>query len=930
LQQDQLPSLHHPTSESLQTNPEFDEAQQQAAAGAAETLQPLASKLLQQSLASTEDSQTAQAEECQAAAYAQDSNAASSEDVAPAAEAGHIQKAQADQDQPALQSSFSLGQFQTNSTRGHREPEPALVDLSTSQQPSPDATAAGAIMPVQQSLEARMTMDEADAEALDIGSVNGACAEAHHAEVGERFMACAILDSDEASELKASLGQQVFSNVQPGPGTGQLDSDKGEPGFADGQLGLDKGQPEVDDGQPDVSNQSGLPTLQPHVSDGPPGLHSEQPALSVEQLQSRPEQPLLCIAQADAAGRQPDADNLWSTQSEPQSGSLPPQIPANLQMLDCVHDHQHQPMQSQQHLPAVSVISSSLDSHADAQQACMSPLQLPQRLPTHEPAALQSQLSEAVASNLESDVSAQQSNVSPFQLSQGSATHESAALHSQLSEALASSTSELLLLDPKFERCNGEGLSPQRLCSQLLSRLSVQYPGLQQPDSFQLQSAEAIPRSVSALLQLYPGLEQLNSDVTQEPRQLRQSLSCLSRQQPGLERPSSFPCQPVASLLRSVSSLLQLYPGLEQPDSSQCQSFSSLSRSVSSLLQLYPGLKQPDSSQCQSVSSLLRSVSSLLQLYPGLEQPDSFQCQPVASLSRSVSSLLQLYPGLEQPDCWQTSVHADELTKTLLTRLQVYPGLERSGALQSQHQSEPASRSQSAVLQVYPGLEQQYQHTETVPRSLSSALQMYLGLEQLGQQKMRQSAGISSTATLEPPLQHGSRLESAAVNSAQQALGDKADQLLQPPESVCGAVSSQPSNTYLGLEPAASSWAQYERQEGTQHAQQEGAQHARQDGLPSMQDLEAAVALASRQSASEHHLRNEGQTTMMQDKAEQVSAIPPATVQPITAGHPRWGGTDAATQLSLLKVCLHASYERHCYSLPDLSASVEALARCEP
>ena len=874
MQQDQLPSLHHPTSESLQTNPEFDEAQQQAAAGAAETLQPLASKLLQQSLASTEDSQTAQAEECQAAAYAQDSNAASSEDVAPAAEAGHIQKAQADQDQPALQSSFSLGQFQTNSTRGHREPEPALVDLSTSQQPSPDATAAGAIMPVQQSLEARMTMDEADAEALDIGSVNGACAEAHHAEVGERFMACAILDSDEASELKASLGQQVFSNVQPGPGTGQLDSDKGEPGFADGQLGLDKGQPEVDDGQPDVSNQSGLPTLQPHVSDGPPGLHSEQPALSVEQLQSRPEQPLLCIAQADAAGRQPDADNLWSTQSEPQSGSLPPQIPANLQMLDCVHDHQHQPMQSQQHLPAVSVISSSLDSHADAQQACMSPLQLPQRLPTHEPAALQSQLSEAVASNLESDVSAQQSNVSPFQLSQGSATHESAALRSQLSEALASSTSELLLLDPKFERCNGEGLSPQRLCSQLLSRLSVQYPGLQQPDSFQLQSAEAIPRSVSALLQLYPGLEQLNSDVTQEPRQLRQSLSCLSRQQPGLERPSSFPCQPVASLLRSVSSLLQLYPGLEQPDSSQCQSFS--------------------------------------------------------SLSRSVSSLLQLYPGLEQPDCWQTSVHADELTKTLLTRLQVYPGLERSGALQSQHQSEPASRSQSAVLQVYPGLEQQYQHTETVPRSLSSALQMYLGLEQLGQQKMRQSAGISSTATLEPPLQHGSRLESAAVNSAQQALGDKADQLLQPPESVCGAVSSQPSNTYLGLEPAASSWAQYERQEGTQHAQQEGAQHARQDGLPSMQDLEAAVALASRQSASEHHLRNEGQTTMMQDKAEQVSAIPPATVQPITAGHPRWGGTDAATQLSLLKVCLHASYERHCYSLPDLSASVEALARCEP
>jgi len=207
---------------------------------------------------------------------------------------------------------------------------------------------------------------------------------------------------------------------------------------------------------------------------------------------------------------------------------------------------------------------------------------------------------------------------------------------------------------------------------------------------------------------------------------------------------------------------------------------------------------------------------------------------------------------------------------------------------------------------------------------------MYLGLEQLGQQKMRQSAGISSTATLEPPLQHGSRLESAAVNSAQQALGDKADQLLQPPESVCGAVSSQPSNTYLGLEPAASSWAQYERQEGTQHAQQEGAQHARQDGLPSMQDLEAAVALASRQSASEHHLRNEGQTTMMQDKAEQVSAIPPATVLPISAGHPRWGGTDAATQLSLLKVCLHASYERHCYSLPDLSASVEALARCEP
>jgi len=857
LQQDQLPSLDHPTSESSHTSPAINEVQQKAAAGAAEALQPLASKPLQRSLASTEDSQTAQAEVCQAAAYGHNSNAASAEDIAPAAEEGHVQEAQADQ--PASQSSFSLGQLQTHSTEDHREPEP---DLSTSQQSSRDATAAGAIMPVQQLLEAGMTMDEADAEALDIGSVNVACAEAHHAEVGERFMACAILNSDEASELKASLGQQVFSNVQPGPGTRQLDSDKGEPGFADGQLGLDKGQPEVDDGQPDISNQSGLPTLQPHVSNGPPGLHSEQPAPSVEQLQSRPEQPLLCIAQADAAGRQPDADNLWSTQSESQPGSLQPQTPANLQMLECVQDHQHQLMQSQKHLPAASAVSSSLRSHADAQQAC----------------------------------------VSPFQLTQGFATHESATLHSQLSEALASSISELPLLDPKFERCNGAGLSPQRLCSQLLSRLSVQYPGLQQPDSFQLQSAEAIPRSASALLQLYPGLEQLSSDVTQEPRQLRQSLSCLSRQQPGLERPGSFPCQPVASLLRSVSSLLQLYPGLEQPDSSQCQ----------------------------SVSSLLRSVSSLLQLYPGLEQPDSFQCQPVASLSRSVSSLLQLYPGLEQPDCWQTSVHADELTKTLLTRLQVYPGLERSGALQSQHQSEPASRSQSAVLQVYPGLEQQYQHTETVPRSLSSALQMYLGLEQLGQQKMRQSAGISSTATLEPPLQHGSRLESAAVNSAQQALGDKADQLLQPPESVCGAVSSQPSNTYLGLEPAASSWAQYERQEGTQHAQQEGAQHARQDGLPSMQDLEAAVALASRQSASEHHLRNEGQTTMMQDKAEQVSAIPPATVQPITAGHPRWGGTDAATQLSLLKVCLHASYERHCYSLPDLSASVEALARCEP
>jgi len=117
LQQDQLPNLDHPTSDSLQTNTEFSEAQQQAAAEAAEKEQTLASKLLQQSLASTEASQTAQAEEWQAAAYAQDGNAASTEDIAPAAEAGHVQEAQADQ--PALQSSFSLGQLQIHSTEEH-------------------------------------------------------------------------------------------------------------------------------------------------------------------------------------------------------------------------------------------------------------------------------------------------------------------------------------------------------------------------------------------------------------------------------------------------------------------------------------------------------------------------------------------------------------------------------------------------------------------------------------------------------------------------------------------------------------------------------------------------------------------------------------------------------------------------------------------
>ncbi len=218
LQQNQLPSLNHPTSGSLQINTEFNEVQQQAAAGAAEKVQPLASKLLQQSLASTEDSQTAQAEEWQAAAYAQDGNAASTEDIAPAVEAGHVQEA--DADQPASQSSFSLGQLQTHLTEEHREPEPALVGLSSSQQSSPDATAAGALMPDQQSLEAGMAMDEADADALDFGSVGMACAEAQHAELGERFLAFASLDSDVTSELKASLGQQVFSNLQPGPGTG--------------------------------------------------------------------------------------------------------------------------------------------------------------------------------------------------------------------------------------------------------------------------------------------------------------------------------------------------------------------------------------------------------------------------------------------------------------------------------------------------------------------------------------------------------------------------------------------------------------------------------------------------------------------------------------------------------------------------------------
>ena len=271
-----------------------------------------------------------------------------------------------------------------------------------------------------------------------------------------------------------------------------------------------------------------------------------------------------------------------------------------------------------------------------------------------------------------------------------------------------------------------------------------------------------------------------------------------------------------------------------------------------------------------------------------------------------MSSLPQLHPGFEQPHCCQTFSHADELTKTPSTCLHVYPGLERPGTLQSQHQSEPASRCQSGVLQMYAGLEQQYESTETVARSSSSVLQVYPGLEQLGQHKMRQSSGTSSTATLEHPLQQRSRPESAAVNNAQQALGDNADHSQQPLESICGALSSQPSNTYPGLEPAASSWAQCQ--------QQEGAQHAQQDSCPSTQDLEAAVAMASRQSACEPHLRIEGPTSIMQDKAGQVSAVPPATVLPDTAGQPCWGCTDAAIQLSLPKVCMQSSCESHCYS----------------
>jgi len=879
LQQDQLTNLDHPTFEPLHPSPAFQEAQQQAAAGTAAKEQPLASNLLQQSLACIEASQTAQAQECQAAACAQDGNAAPAEDIAPALEAGHVQEAQANQ--PASQSSFSLGQLQTHCTEEHRKPEPAHVGLSSSQQSSPVATAAGALLPVQQSLEARVTMDEADAEALDIGSV--ACAEAHHAELGEPFMAFASLNSDEASELKASPGQQVFSHVQPGPGTRQLGSDKGEPGFAGGQLGPNKGQPEVGKGQPevgdgqpgptkgqpevgdgqlDISNKSGLPILQLDVSDGPPVLHSEQLPLSieqldpsiqqldpsiqqlapkveqlqdhVEQLQSRPGQPSFCIVQAVAVGRQPDAGSVQSTQPEPQPESLQLQIPANLQMLECVQDHQHQLMQSQQPLPAASSFSSSLESHADAQQACESPFQLPDRLSTHEPAASQSQQSEV--SNLELHVSAQQAYVSPFHPTQAFAKHGSAALQSQLSEVLASSTSELPLLYPEVEQRDGGGLSPHRLSSLLVAHLSVQPQGLQQPDSLQLQSAEAILRSASALLQLYPRLEQLSSDVTHDPRQPCQSLSCSSRQQPGLEQPDSF--------------------------------------------------------QCQSVASLSRSVSSLLQLHPGLEQQDSFQCQ---SLARSISPMLQLYPGLEQPHCCQTFSHADALIKTPSTWLQMYPGLEKPGALQRQHQSESASRCQSGVLQVYPGL------------------------EQLGEQWMRQSACTSPAATLEPPVQQCLRLESAVVNTAQQALGKEAGHSLQPPESVCVALSSQPSNTYPGLEPAASIWAQYKHQEGAQRAQQEGAQHAQQGGFPSMQDLEAAVALPSQQSACEQHLLNAKHTAMLQGKDEQVLVIPPATVLPSTAGQSCWGCTDAATQLSLLKVRLHASCESHCYSMPDLS-----------
>ena len=885
MQQDQLPGLDHPTFDSSQANSELDEARQKAAAGVVEKLQRLASKPLQQSLACTQDSQTAQAEECQAAANAQDGNAAFAEDIAPAVEAGHVQEAQADQ--PALQSSFSLGQLQTHWTEENGELEPALVDLTSRQQSSSDATAAGA---VQQVLEAGMTMDEADADALDISSVIVACADAHHSEVEEPFMTSASLNSDVASELKASLGQQVYSNVPPGLGTRQLDPDKEEPDFAGGQPGPNKGQPEVGDGQaevgdgqPEVSNQSGLPILQPDVSDGPPYLHSEQLAPSVEQLdpsieqldpsiqqlapkveqlQSRPGQPSFCIVQAVAVGRQPDAGSVQSTQPEPQPESLQLQIPANLQMLECVQDHQHQLMQSQQPLPAASSFSSSLESHADAQQACESPFQLPDRHSTHEPAALQSQQSEV--SNLELHVSAQQAYVSPFHPTQAFAKHGSAALQSQLSEVLASSTSELPLLYPEVEQRDGGGLSPHRLSSLLVAHLSVQPQGLQQPDSLQLQSAEAILRSASALLQLYPRLEQLSSDVTHDPRQPCQSLSCSSRQQPGLEQPDSFQCQSVASLSRSVSSLLQLHPGLEQQDSFQCQ-------------------------------SLARSVSSLLQLYPGLEQPDSFQHQSAASLSRSISPMLQLYPGLEQPHCCQTFSHADALIKTPSTWLQMYPGLEKPGALQRQHQSESASRCQSGVLQVYPGL------------------------EQLGEQWMRQSACTSPAATLEPPVQQCLRLESAVVNTAQQALGKEAGHSLQPPESVCVALSSQPSNTYPGLEPAASIWAQYKHQEGAQRAQQEGAQHAQQGGFPSMQDLEAAVALPSQQSACEQHLLNAKHTAMLQGKDEQVLVIPPATVLPSTAGQSCWGCTDAATQLSLLKVRLHASCESHCYSMPDLS-----------
>ena len=665
--------------------------------------------------------------------------------------------AQAQQHQPAYQG-FMQDLALIEPASAQAQPSSPPTDLQTGQQ-SPSATAAAVSDSAIQQSEStanvhQMVTDGSESSVRDI--TQAGCG------VSQERLAAAVAapGSDEASVR----GQPCFVGTQSGTTNGQTD-------LRPGQAEACRRQQSLHDGQPDFS------TGQTSSADWQPSFSSDQPGHDAELLQAGCGQQTLNNMQSSASASWSDASSHMGSDVEVQPGVVSQPTAAEVQTPELVEGPQNELVLSQQEASAACADNSSLESYASLQQASVSPVQL-----TQKPAAS------------DADTAPQQPD----------ATTAVSATASELSPPACAS-----------EQHSADDFKSEGLLSGCASESGVNHPGLEQSDSFQRQTSQGFPGSVSSLLCLCPGLEQPEADSGAMLRHqgLSRSGSWLSQLLPGLEQPNTAQQRPSEGLSRSVSALLPLYPGLEQPDTSARQNNQPPQRLLSCASQLSPGLEQPSNIQRQVAEALTRSVSALLQLWPGLEQADVRHTSMHASeLTQALSTLQQNHPDLQKPPVTQITEHQEELSRSPLKLLPLVPNTAGSVTAGDQQDGLP-SRSSSAGLQVFPGLEKpesgQSQQDDSLSASLSAWPQLYPGLEQPDPQQVLQptAAESASMSGLSGQLYPG--LEQAMLHMLRQALQSASSQ-----PSAC--LSSQPSWVYPGREPLGSNWAQHAQQEGPQ------------------------------------------------------------------------------------------------------------------